>query len=84
MDVAVGVRRAIMQNVSGPPFILSQNFLIQADGLPEPEHLRFVLHQVGLHLEICPRQIDGILYTERLVHGETLLTVLVKRGIIST
>jgi len=84
VDVPVGVRGAVMQNVSGPPFVLPQDFLIQADGLPETEHLRLVLHQVGLHLEICPRQIDGILYTERLVHGETLLTVLVKRGIIST
>ena len=56
VDVAVGVRRAVMENILVPPRPLLPDTGINILFLPAPQHLRFALRQVPLHGKIRPRQ----------------------------
>ncbi len=57
----VGVRRPVVQHVSGPARARGANLVIQLLLLPPRQHLRLGLRQVGLHGESGRWQIDRLL-----------------------
>ena len=59
MDAAVGVGRAIVQEIAGPALAGFLNARIQAFLLPPGEQFRLPLRQIGLHRKIGFRQIES-------------------------
>jgi len=59
MDMAVGIRRPVMQNKKGTCFVLFEYFMIQVLFFPTAEKFRFPLAQICLHREIGGRKQDG-------------------------
>jgi hypothetical protein len=61
VDLAVGVRRAVMKDEFRGARALFRNLSVEVHGLPPGEPLRLGRLQVGLHRKVGPRQIDGVL-----------------------
>ena len=59
MDVAVGVRRAIVQDEFGAALADLPQLPIQVDAVPALQNLRLALGQTGLHRKCRGRQIEG-------------------------
>src|SRR5215469_6479751 len=60
VDLAVGIRRAVVQQVLGSTFSRFSNSLINADFLPEFQPFWLVLWQIRLHGEASFRQVQGV------------------------
>ena len=60
VDVAVGVRRTVVQNVFLLPFPARLDFSVQIHGGPARERLRLARREVRLHRKMGPRQVDGV------------------------
>jgi hypothetical protein len=65
MHIAIGIRRAIMQDELLPPRAGFAQAVIQAVGFPLREDARLLLREPGLHGEISLRQEDGV----AVIHG---------------
>ena len=61
VDVAVGVRRAVVQNKAGFALVIFDHLLIDMVFLPVFQHLRFFFRQAGTHGKRRGRQMDGII-----------------------
>ena len=53
MNIAVGIRRAVMENVSLIAPVLLLDTGVNVVLFPELEHLRLLLPEVGLHGKVC-------------------------------
>ncbi len=60
MDIAVGVRRAVMQNPFRFPFGSFADFAIQINLLPFLNHRGLFFGQVAAHREFCLRKEDAV------------------------
>ena len=70
MDVAVGVRRTVMQNILGAARPRLANARIQVSALPVFEQLRFQSRQVRLHRKRGFGKVDRFLQVNRSnIHG---------------
>ena len=69
VNVAVRVRRAVVQNRLRPPFRLLANELVEIDEAPLLEPLRLVDGQVGLHREGGLRKVQRLLVVTAFGHG---------------
>ena len=58
MNVAVGVRRPVMQHEAGAPGGDLPQLLVEADPLPPRQNLRLLLRKAGAHREIGLRQVE--------------------------
>ena len=61
VDLAVRVRGAIVQDEFRRAFTALRDLPVEVHGLPPGEPLRLGRREVGLHREVGPRQIDGVL-----------------------
>ena len=59
MNVAVGVRRTIVQREFGPADRRRAHFFVEADHRPAPQEFRFAFWQAGAHRKARFRQIEG-------------------------
>ena len=57
MNLAVGIGRAVVENVTGLALILGDHLFVQILGLPLLQSIRLTLGQVSTHGEICLGQI---------------------------
>ena len=69
MHIAVGVRRAVMQNELFAPGACFAQALVEAFILPAGQNARLLLGQAGLHGEIGLRQEDGVSIVALFAHG---------------
>ena len=53
MDIAVGIRRTIMENISFVAPVLLLQALIYLVIFPELKHLGLFLAEISLHREVC-------------------------------
>jgi len=65
MDMAIGVRRAVMQDIKGLIAAHLLQLSIQVFRLPALQQLWLLLGQIGLHVEIGLGQIQGV----PVIHG---------------
>ena len=61
MDIAVGIRRPVMQDILGLAVVLLENGLVEIEFGPLAADNRLFLGQVCLHREIGLGQIQGLL-----------------------
>ena len=61
VDLAVGVRRAVVEDELRRAAALRANLPVQVHGLPAGDRFRLGRLQVRLHRETCARQIDRVL-----------------------
>jgi len=59
VDVAIGIRRAVVQNKCWSTVTGFSDFLIEAVCLPLLEHLRLTVGKVAAHGEICGGEVEG-------------------------
>ena len=65
MDVAIGERRAVVQDeflLAGAGFL---NLAVEIGGLPFLQALRFARHQIGFHGKVGARQIERVFVVHR-------------------
>ncbi len=61
MDMAVGVRRAVVQGENGTAGAGRLDFFIETDFLPLADEFRFPVRQIAPHREFGLRQVERIL-----------------------
>ena len=61
MDITVGIRRAIVEDIGRLAGTGRTNAVVQAGFLPASQLLRLHLGEIRLHREVGPRQVDGLL-----------------------
>ena len=69
VNVAVGIRRTIVQNIRRLTGAGLANLLVDSGLLPLFQQLRLQLRQVGLHGEGGLRKIDGFFQVEPIQNG---------------
>src|SRR6476646_11993689 len=61
VDAAVGVRRAVVEDVHGAAGAGVSDLVIEAGGFPAGEEFGLSLGEVGLHGKVGAGQIDGLI-----------------------
>src|SRR5699024_10811634 len=61
VDAAVGIRRAIMQNVTGLTLVIANHLLVDVVLLPVLQHFGFLFRQAGPHFKKRLHLVDGII-----------------------
>ena len=74
MHVAIGVRRAVMQNELLTPTTAIAQLRIKILRLPTRQDARLLLRKAGLHREICFRQENGVAIVDRISHVRSALS----------
>src|SRR5206468_10873709 len=83
VDIAVGKRRAIMQNEQFPTLSRFLNLLVETSLVPRPEHLRLTRGKVRLHRKLCPRQIQSVFVVLAHYRQATLTSVNWRSNVVA-
>ena len=67
MDIAIGIRRPVMQHEARPPLALLTQAAIQINLVPALQHFGLAIGQIALHREGRPGQVQGVFVISHLV-----------------